>query len=260
MLTIIAISLIKGGGTGFMWQLILTQLIFGTVFGFLVGFAGAFVAKHFKAATEGFECILFLAAALLAYGLPTMISGNGYLSVYIAPVPPPFISEMAIIVSIYEKGSLLPLSASSSGASPFLRFSFFERSTENTEAASVELITAPTRKLSPKPNSMISGNGYLSVYIAGIIIGNADIPQKTENTEAASVELITAPTRKLSPNPNLSTKKQKAAVTPAVITTPSVDRSPALTITGFAVSHLTENPPVNIIIISAVSQTFDAKL
>lgn len=86
MLTIIAISLIKGGGTSFIWQLILTQLVFGTVFGFLVGFAGAFVAKHFKAATEGFECILFLAAALLAYGLPAMINGNGYLSVYIAGI------------------------------------------------------------------------------------------------------------------------------------------------------------------------------
>lgn len=86
MLTIIAVTLLNGGDTGFVAELIIMQLVFGAVFGFVVGIAGAFVARHFKASTEGFECILFLAAALLAYGLPTLINGNGYLSVYIAGI------------------------------------------------------------------------------------------------------------------------------------------------------------------------------
>lgn len=84
MLTIISLSLFKGGEATFIPLLILEQLGFGIVFGFVVGIAGAFVAKKFKTTTDGFESILFLAFALLAYGLPMLLGGNGYLSVYIA--------------------------------------------------------------------------------------------------------------------------------------------------------------------------------
>ena len=63
---------------------------------------------------------------------------------------------------MYEVGSLLPLSSSSSEASPCLSDSFFERRIENTEAASVELITEPMSRLSytespntPKQNSAV---------------------------------------------------------------------------------------------------------
>ncbi len=84
MLTVISLSLFKSGETTFIPLLILEQLGFGVIFGAIIGVAGAFVAKKFKAQTEGFESILFLAFALLAYGLPMLLGGNGYLSVYIA--------------------------------------------------------------------------------------------------------------------------------------------------------------------------------
>ena len=52
------------------------------------------------------------------------------------------------IVSMYAVGSLLPLSTSSREAVWSRRFSRLERRMENTEAASVEAMTAPSRKLS----------------------------------------------------------------------------------------------------------------
>ena len=59
----------------------------------------------------------------------------------------PVIKVSIIIVSIYDAGSLLPLSNSNKGAVPSFKLSFFDRKIENTEAASVELITEPIKKL-----------------------------------------------------------------------------------------------------------------
>lgn len=87
MLTVISLSLFGESGEWFEIPLmIVEQLAFGSLFGLIVGILGAFIAKKYKAQTEGFESILFLAFALLAYGLPTLLSGNGYLSVYIAGI------------------------------------------------------------------------------------------------------------------------------------------------------------------------------
>ena len=55
-------------------------------------------------------------------------------------------------VSIQAQGSLLPLSISSIGAVLFFKPSFLDLRIEKTEAASVELTTAPSRKLSPHPH------------------------------------------------------------------------------------------------------------
>lgn len=86
MLTVISLSLLSDNSSTPILLLILSQLAFGVIFGGLTGIFGAFVAKKFKAQTEGFECILFLAFALFAYGLASMLDGNGYLSVYIAGI------------------------------------------------------------------------------------------------------------------------------------------------------------------------------
>ena len=53
-----------------------------------------------------------------------------------------------ITVIIYEQGSLLPLSTSSMEAVLYFKFSLLERRMENTDAASVELMTAPISMLS----------------------------------------------------------------------------------------------------------------
>lgn len=86
MLTVIALALLEGRDTGFVWYLIFAQLVFGVLGGVIVGIGATFLLKRYKPSSDGFEFILFLAAALGAYGLPSLISGNGYLSVYIAGV------------------------------------------------------------------------------------------------------------------------------------------------------------------------------
>ncbi len=86
MLTIISLSLLTDDSSTPILLLILSQLAFGVIFGGLTGILGAFISKRYKAQTEGFECILFLAFALFAYGLSSMLGGNGYLSVYIAGI------------------------------------------------------------------------------------------------------------------------------------------------------------------------------
>ena len=86
MLTVIAISLAGGGGTAFIPLLIAAQLGFGALFGLVIGLAGTLVAKKYKAQTDGFQSIMYLSFALLAYGVPTLLGGNGYLAVYISGV------------------------------------------------------------------------------------------------------------------------------------------------------------------------------
>lgn len=86
MLTIISMSLLSENGTSPIALLIFEQLVFGAAFGLTVGIVCAHVSKRVKTQTAGFESIMFLAFALLAYGLPSLLGGNGYLSVYIAGV------------------------------------------------------------------------------------------------------------------------------------------------------------------------------
>lgn len=89
MLTTISLSLLKNEGSanaGFIQTLVFSQLVFGTLFGAVVGIVGAFAAKRFRTQTEGFKSILYLAFALLSYGLPSLVGGNGYLAVYIAGI------------------------------------------------------------------------------------------------------------------------------------------------------------------------------
>lgn len=64
-----------------------------------------------------------------------------------------------------------------------------------------------------------------------------------EKTDAASVELMTEPIKKLSKGPKRRTKWQNRAVSPAVSTTPRVDRQIALAATGRAAFQLVPKPP-----------------
>ena len=86
MLTVISLSLFKGGEATFIPLLIVEQLGFGILFGMVIGLAGTLVSNKYKAQTDGFQSIMYLAFALLAYGAPMLLGGNGYLSVYIAGV------------------------------------------------------------------------------------------------------------------------------------------------------------------------------
>lgn len=85
MLTVISLSLF-GAGEGSVVVMMIKQLVFGALFGVVLGVLGAVIAKRFKTQTEEFECIMYLAFALMAYGFPALVGGNGYLSVYIAGI------------------------------------------------------------------------------------------------------------------------------------------------------------------------------
>lgn len=83
MLTIIILSLMSGSSSGGkIVFLIFSQLIFGIIFGVLTALTAVYILKHFKF-SEGFDNIFVVAAAVLAFALPSAINGNGYLSVYI---------------------------------------------------------------------------------------------------------------------------------------------------------------------------------
>ena len=58
--------------------------------------------------------------------------------------------ESIIIVNIYAQGSLLPLSTSNNDAVPYFNDKFLLFNIENTDAASVQLITEPINKLSKR--------------------------------------------------------------------------------------------------------------
>lgn len=90
MLTIIALSLleaksgVQGKSVVSHLYLVLSQLVFGAAFGFGIGKGASFILRKFKFAEAGFDSAFVIGAAVSSYALPSIIGGNGYLSVYIA--------------------------------------------------------------------------------------------------------------------------------------------------------------------------------
>lgn len=60
------------------------QLVVGLVAGLTVGAFGQFLLKHVRVPAAGLYPALTLALALLAFGLPTLFMGSGFLAVYVA--------------------------------------------------------------------------------------------------------------------------------------------------------------------------------
>lgn len=87
MLTVLALSVAAEGlSPGGITLMIIAQLGFGVLFGVFVGFLAIYIVQRYPASSDGFACIMYLSAALFAYGLPVLFGGNGYLSVYIAGI------------------------------------------------------------------------------------------------------------------------------------------------------------------------------
>lgn len=87
MLTVIVLSIMSGSGS--LWEIIymvFAQVVYGSVIGVAVAFGALWVLRHFKFATDGFDSTFVLAVAVLAYALPAVIGGNGYLSAYIVGI------------------------------------------------------------------------------------------------------------------------------------------------------------------------------
>lgn len=77
---------IMGGRTGNILIELLKQIAFGAAAGGVIAFAAVWFLRHFSFDTSGFDTAFILAVALLAYAVPAMIGGNGYLSAYIVGI------------------------------------------------------------------------------------------------------------------------------------------------------------------------------
>lgn len=86
MLTVIIMTLLQSGSADLssIALLIGKQLIFGLVFGALIGQVASRFMQRFSFTTSGFDSAFVLAIAVLSYAAPTVLSGNGYLSAYLA--------------------------------------------------------------------------------------------------------------------------------------------------------------------------------
>ncbi|MEE1279311.1 MAG: TrkA C-terminal domain-containing protein, partial [Oscillospiraceae bacterium] len=65
--------------------LVLPQLVFGLLFGVAIAATATLFIKRMSF-SAGFDGIFLVAVAILAYSLPTLVDGNGYLSVYMTGI------------------------------------------------------------------------------------------------------------------------------------------------------------------------------
>lgn len=87
MLTATFIAIAKGQASGaHIMLLVVEQVVFGLVFGAVIAFAAVCLLKRIRFSIAGFDAILVVGIALLAYALPSVFGGNGFLSVYIVGI------------------------------------------------------------------------------------------------------------------------------------------------------------------------------
>lgn len=66
--------------------MLLSQMIFGIVCGIFIGKFTIYLLNHMKAELAQSETMLVIAMVIIAYALPTIIGGNGYISVYLCGI------------------------------------------------------------------------------------------------------------------------------------------------------------------------------
>ncbi|MGF6907617.1 potassium/proton antiporter [Fusobacterium sp. PH5-44] len=87
MMTIMVLYLMSGTASFFdMAILTISQLFLGILCGVIVAYIGEQFLRKIEMDVDGFEAIFVFAIAILGYALPTIINGNGYLSVYIVGI------------------------------------------------------------------------------------------------------------------------------------------------------------------------------
>lgn len=87
MFTVVVLALMSGGMSGGQFAYMLfSQLAYGVAGGIAVAVLALIFLKHFKFSSSGFDGIFLVAVALLAYALPAVFGGNGYLAVYITGI------------------------------------------------------------------------------------------------------------------------------------------------------------------------------
>ena len=85
MLTVILVTLMTGSELS-VPALLFRQLFFGLVFGVAIGYAALFLLRRVDFAITQGNTIFVFAVAVVAYALPSLLDGNGYLSVYLCGI------------------------------------------------------------------------------------------------------------------------------------------------------------------------------
>ncbi len=87
MLTSVMLSLLGGSITagGVIWDIV-SQILFGVLFGLGIAYFATRLLKKIKFKSNGFDILLFIAIAILSYALPAIFGGNGFLSAYIVGI------------------------------------------------------------------------------------------------------------------------------------------------------------------------------
>ncbi|MDQ0361075.1 potassium/proton antiporter [Breznakia pachnodae] len=86
MMTTLTLGYMTTNSLSTLPQLLISQIGLGVLCGFAIGQLFKVILEHVKFKNDGLKSILFVAIALLAFALPTMWEGNGFLSVYIVGV------------------------------------------------------------------------------------------------------------------------------------------------------------------------------
>ena len=87
ILTTVVTQALVGPGGGFGWHVPLTiivQILVGGAVGVGVGYAGRILLSRIQLATGGLYAVLLVGVAFLAFALPTLMYGSGFLAAYVA--------------------------------------------------------------------------------------------------------------------------------------------------------------------------------
>lgn len=86
MLTLIGLTMIQGQSVS-VPLLVARQLIFGLLVGVIIARIGIYLLGRFGyVLNDGLDTILVIALVLVSYALPSIVGGNGYLSVYLTGI------------------------------------------------------------------------------------------------------------------------------------------------------------------------------
>ncbi len=86
MLTMIALAMISGDSSASVPVMLLTQIGIGIGIGIASAILGIFALRKDDLITLGMDTVFVIALVLLSYALPTVLGGNGYLSVYLTGI------------------------------------------------------------------------------------------------------------------------------------------------------------------------------
>lgn len=86
MLTMIGLAMVEGNSAASIPYLIFAQIVFGLVCGVGIALAALWLMRKLSIEAENLDMIFLIGVALLAYAFPSLIGGNGYLSVYLSGI------------------------------------------------------------------------------------------------------------------------------------------------------------------------------